>query len=341
MHNCSYCDGRCEKYQVKGEFGKNVHVKINALELLKKEMSIQRRRKFYQNGFIMVGGGIGDNYQHVEKKYKLTQKILELLASFRLPVHILTKSTLVERDIGILENINENSKALISFSFSSTNDELSKILEPGVPPPSKRLETIRILKEKGFSCGIFLLPVVPFITDTIEIMKQSIEDAYIAEVDFIIFGGMTLKSGNQKSYFYQHLKEYFPDLLPSYEIIYKGNKWGNAIDSYYQSIEKTFNILMKKYHIPKRIPSVTFKDIVSENDLVSIILDHLHYLVKLQGKKSPYGFASYTISQLQHNLSDMKDNLQSIKGVGRVTEKIILEILKKKTSSYYEKLLIN
>jgi hypothetical protein len=151
---------------------------------------------------------------------------------------------------------------------------------------------------------------------------------------------MTLKSGRQKEYFYDIIDKYYPDLLPSYEMIYTDDKWGNAAKEYYQSIDRTFQTIMKQYSIPKRIPPVLFKDSVSENDLVVIILDQLHYLVSLQGKKSPYGFAAYNISKLDQNLSSMKNKLQSIKGVGRVTERIILEILETGTSTYYDNLLI-
>lgn len=341
FHNCVYCDGRNEKYQVNGEFGTDVDVKVNAIELLKMEMNFRRRQKFYRNGFIMIGGGVGDSYQPIEEKYELTRNSLVFLESLRLPVHILTKSTLVERDIDVLHQINDASKALVSFSFSSTDDTLSSIFEPGVPPPSDRLKTIKKLKHEGFSCGMFLLPTIPFVTDTAEIMKKSISDASNAGVDFIIFGGMTLKTGRQKSYFYEVIKKHFPDIIPSYELIYKNDKWGNASKEYYQSIDQTFQGIMNHYAIPKRIPPTLFNDIVTENDRVIIILDQLHYLLTLQGKKSPYGFASYKISQLDQKLSTMKNNLQTIKGVGKVTEKIILEILETQISSYYEKLLIS
>ena len=187
---------------------------------------------------------------------------------------------------------------------------------------------------------MYLLPVIPFITDTEKIMKKTIEDAYQAGVDYLIFGGMTLKSGRQKDYYYDIIDKYYPDLLPNYEMIYADDQWGNATTAYYQSINQTFQTIMKQYSIPKRIPPGLFKDNVSENDLVVIILDQLHYLVSLQGKKSPYGFAAYNISKLNRNLSSMKNKLQSIKGVGQVTERIILEILETGTSTYYDTLLI-
>ncbi len=91
--------------------------------------------------------------------------------------------------------------------------------------------------------------------------------------------------------------------------------------------------------MPQRIPPRLFSDILGENDLVVVILEHIDYFMKMQGKQSPYGYAAYSISQLNESLSSMKTKLQNIRGVGSVTEKIILEILETGSSSYYEKLL--
>jgi DNA repair photolyase len=338
-HNCVYCDGRAEKYSVEGEFGTDVSVKINAVEVLRRELESRRNHLSIQSGYVMLGGGVGDSYQPAEDKYELTLNILRLLSEKKVPVHILTKSTLVKRDIDLLQKMNETSKVIISFSFSSTNESISRIFEPGVPSPQQRLETIAFLKDQGFSCGMFLMPVIPFITDTLEILQQTIQDAKDVGVDFIIFGGMTLKEGKQKDYFLRTLQKNYPALMTEYQMIYKGNTWGEAIQEYYDSLNLGFLTVMRRYQIPKRIPLKLFKDILSENDRVVVILEHLDYLLKLEGKRSPYGFAAYQVSQLQVPISTMMFELQKIKGVGSTTEKIIKEIIKTGTSQYYEHLL--
>lgn len=339
-HNCVYCDGRSEKYQVEGEFGEDVKVKINAPEILQRELDPKRKRKPMSRGYVGLVGGVGDSYQPVEKKYELTKKALHVINTFNHPVHILTKSTLVERDLELIKEINEKKKAIVSFSLSSADDEISSIFEPGVPPPSERLKTLKKFKKHGINTGVYLLPVIPFITDKPEILDYSLNKIKNASVDFVIFGGMTLKEGRQKEYFIKKLKENYPELLTEYNHIYKNNKWGEAIPEYYTSLQQTFNILSKKYNIPKRIPPNLYQDILDENDLVVVILEHIDYLLKSKGRKSPYSYAAYSVSKLKQPLSEKKYSLKKLKGVGPTTEKLILEILNRGRCKYYEKLLL-
>ena len=340
-HNCIYCDGRSEGYYVDGEFGEDVTVKVNAIEILRRELDPKRKRTPFKRSFIMVGGGVGDSYQPIENKYQLTRKTLKLMYEHNFPVHMLTKSTLIKRDIDILKRINQKSRVILSFSFSSVDNRISAIFEPGVPPPSERLKTLAFFKNEGIACGMFLLPVIPFITDTPELMEESVRKAAEVGLDFIIFGGMTLKKGKQKEYFFNVLKKYYPKLTHEYENIYTQNKWGEATGEYYSLINRRFFGIAKKYKIPRRIPISFFKDILSENDLIIVILEQLDYFLKTEGRNSPYGYAAYTISKLREPLSAMKGDLQKLKGVGRTTERIILEILETGSSSYYKKMLMD
>ena len=127
--------------------------------------------------------------------------------------------------------------------------------------------------------------------------------------------------------------------MAEYQHIYRGDRWGNAIGEYYDSIHQTFNTISKQYKIPPRIPPSLYQDILSENDLVIVILEQIDYLLKLEGKRTPYGYAAHSISNLTKPLSTMKENLQQLKGVGKTIEGIILEILDTGRSSYHEKLL--
>ena len=341
-HNCIYCDGRSEKYRVLGLFGSDIEVKTNALEILSSELKKGKEFKVpFNKGFIMIGGGVGDSYQPAEEKYEITRKTLKLLNKHNLPVHILTKSNLINRDFDILKEINENTKAIISMSFSSVEENISKIFEPNVPSPKERLQTLLKFKKEGFLTGMFLLPVIPYISDNPRFIEESIKNAKEIGLDYVIFGGMTLKSGKQKDYFYKILKKEYPDLITNYENIYKNDKWGNPSKEYYHSINNTFSFISRKYRINKRIPVYLCKDFLDINKKIILILQHIDYLLKLKGMKSPYGYASYSLSKLDKPIPSMKFNLRKIQGVGKVTEKIIWEIIDTGSCKYYEKLLIS
>ena len=337
-HNCVYCDGRSERYQVDGVFGRDVAVKTNAVDILRRELKPIGRRVKLKPSYIMLGGGVGDSYQPVEATYQLTRRTLQLLCEYKWPVHILTKSTLVERDIDVIKRINQQNRAIVSFSFSSTNDEISAVLEPHVPLPSERLNTLAFFKRHEIACGMFLLPVVPFLTDTSEMIAETLRQAHEIGVDFVIFGGMTLKNGRQKTHFLDSLRERYPELSTEYERIYGANKWGHATAEYYHAINSIFNELSRKHKIARRIPPPLYRDILSENDLVVVMLEHLDYFLRLEGKRSSFGYAAYAISKLNKPLSTLKTALREIKGVGEKTEKIILEILETKNSAYYNSL---
>jgi DNA repair photolyase len=339
-HNCVYCDGRAEGYYVDGEFGRDVTVKVNAIDILRRELDPKRKRVPFKRSFIMVGGGVGDSYQPIERKYQLTRKALELMYEYNLPVHMLTKSSLIKRDIDILKSINEQSRAIVSVSFSSVDDRICAIFEPGVPPPAERLQTVSFFKNEGIACGMFLLPVIPFLTDAPELLEQTVSKAKEAGVDFIIFGGMTLKDGRQKDYFLDKLQKTHPGLIADYQNIYRGNQWGEATKEYYNVISQRFNGIAKKYNMPKRMPLALFSDILEQDDLVVVLLEHIDYLLKLEGKPSSFGYAAYSISQLKEPLSTVKGDLQKIRGINKAVEPIVQEILETGSSSYYEKLLL-
>jgi predicted MPP superfamily phosphohydrolase len=182
---------------------------------------------------------------------------------------------------------------------------------------------------------MFLFPVIPFITDTPEMIEDAIRKAKEADVDFVIFSGMTLKNGRQKEHFYNLLKEKYPQLLAKYAQTYGMDMWGSATEEYYNTINSIFNEISRKYKIAKRMPPTLYNKILPENDLVIVMLEQLDYFLRLDGKNSSFGYVAYEISKLNRPLSTMRNSLREIKGVGEKTEKIIIEILETKNSAYY------
>jgi len=337
-HNCAYCDGRAEGYYVEGDFGKEVGVKINAPELLELELDPRRKRKPMKKGFIVLSGGVGDSYQEAEKKYRISRKILKIIKKYNFPVHILTKSTSVLDDLDLLKEMNDSSGVMVSFSLSSADDRLSAQFEPCAPSPSDRLGAMKTLRQEGIVSGVFLLPVIPFLSDTPSMIDHSLDAAKQAGASYVLFGGMTLKEGRQQDYFYNILLELYPELLSYYQQIYPGNKWGNAVKDYYETIHLAYNQISSKYNIPKRIPVHLVKKWIPRNDQLVILLEHLHYLKRIQGLKSTYEGAAYRLSELNTPVNELV--LRSVDGIGSVTEKLLKEWIKTGRCRQYEELLI-
>ena len=335
-HNCAYCDGRTEQYRVEGKFNEDVTVKANAVDVLSHELDPARKRTPFKKSYVMLGGGVGDCYQPVEAQYGLTSGVLHLLHAHNLPVHILTKSDMVTRDIDILANINQAGKAIVSFSFCTVDDSLSRFLEPGTPLPSQRVKAIYELKQRGIPCGMFILPIVPFVTDKPELIRSAFDIGSELDIDFMVFGGMTLKRGRQKDYFLSKLKKNFPKLLPKYENIYQESRWGEFSQAYADRLNQTIYRISRDFKIPLRIPTRLFADVLTMNDRVVTILEHLDYFQKLRNQKSPFGYAAFRISKLSDPIAAWRDKLRSLKGVGPLTESIILEILDTGTCKKYE-----
>ncbi len=336
VHGCAYCDGRSENYYVEGDFDQDIQVKINAPEVLTRELDPARKRTPFKPGFIMLGGGVSDSYQPLETHYQITRKILERISQHSFPVHILTKSTLIKRDLDLIRAINQKTRAMVSFSFSSVDAEISARFEPHVPPPLERLAVLADFKKQGIACGMVLMPVLPFLTDTPGQIAAAVQKGAEAGVDFILFGGMTMKSGKQKAHFFKSLQNHFPKLAVECEMIYRDDKWGRAVSEYHHHIHAVFFEIMKRFKIPKRIPPRLFRDFLDENDRVMVILEHLDYLFKAGNQPNPYGYAAYSISQINTPLSEMRNKLHQIKGVGGKTADLIKEILDTGTCGYYE-----
>ncbi len=339
LHNCAYCDGRAEGYYVEGEFGRDVCVKINAPEILRRELDPARRRKPLKGGYFFLGGGVGDSYQPLEETYHLSRQALELMAEFGYPVQILTKSTLVRRDLDLLERINRQSRALVCCSLSSVDERISRIYEPGVPSPAERLETLKIFKARGIPCGLFLLPIIPFLTDTEELIERALQAAADAEVDYLIFGGMTLKEGRQSGYFLGHLAKHHPELLSEYGKIYRNDRWGQATGEYYRHLNERFRQIAANYNLPLRMPAELFRDLLNEQDRVVVILDQMDYLFRLRGKASTFGYAARAVARLAEPIRDQLRTGRPLPGISGKARALIGEILETGSAGQYKRLL--
>ncbi len=217
-HGCIYCDSRSKCYNFKHDF-EDIEVKMNAPELL--EQSLRKKREQ-----CMVGtGAMTDPYIHLEDKLKHTRKCLEIIHKQGFGVCVLTKSTRLLNDLDILKKINESTKCVVQVSLSTYDEDLCKVIEPNVSTTRERFEMLKILNENNIPTVVWLMPFLPFITDTEENLKGLLDYCLEAKVKGILnFGnfGLTLREGNRE-YFYKNLDIHFPGLSKKYEKKYGGS----------------------------------------------------------------------------------------------------------------------
>jgi DNA repair photolyase len=208
-HACIYCDTRSECYGV-GDIS-IVSVKKNALDLLVKELFPKRK-----NRATIGTGSMNDPYMPIEKDLQMIRKAMEIIAHERFPVHVITKSNLVERDADILQDISKI-YAAVSFTVTTADDSLSQKIEPHAPPSSERFKAMKLLAEKGIYTGVTLMPILPFINDTVENITAIIRQAKESGASYILpMFGLTLRKGSRE-YFYKALYNSFTGIREKYQ----------------------------------------------------------------------------------------------------------------------------
>jgi DNA repair photolyase len=240
QHQCIYCDSRSECYQI--ENFNDVLVKVNAIDLLRRELP--RKRIKGTIGF----GSMSDTYGPVERDTQLTRRALEVIAEYGFPVHIITKSDLVTRDIDILSRLPH---AVISITITTVDDDLARIVEPGAPSPSRRFRAIADLRNAGIHAGITLMPVLPFIEDQPDHIRAILRQAHEAKAEYVFPSfGMTLRD-RQRDYYYEKLDQHFPGLRQRYERRF-GNHYGCSAD-HSDDLRALFANLCAEYHLSPHV----------------------------------------------------------------------------------------
>ena len=218
LHGCIYCDSRSLCYQMKHKF-EDIEVKANAVELL--ENALRRKR----NKCMIGTGAMSDPYMPIEEKLGNMRKCLEVIERYGFGVTMITKSTKVLRDLDLLKKINEKSKCVVQMTLTTYDEDLCRIVEPNVETTYERFRALEILHDNGIPTVVWLCPILPFINDTEENIREILDYCVRAKVKGIInFDmGVTLRDGNRE-YFYKKLDEHFPGLKEKYIRMY-GNSY--------------------------------------------------------------------------------------------------------------------
>jgi DNA repair photolyase len=243
QHGCIYCDSRSECYGI-DDFS-DIQVKVNAIELLRNELSRKRIR-----GTIGTGS-MNDPYMPLEAQRQLTRQALQVIGEFRFPVHILTKSSLVLRDLDLLQEISKVFAA-VSFTITCADDELGRKIEPGASPVSQRFAALESLAKQRLNTGVLLMPVLPYLEDNEENIRSIVCLAKSHGAGYILASfGMTLRD-RQRAYYYQHLDRHFPGIRPHYERQFGEQYFAPAQQA--KALEKYFNECCQEQEIATHMP---------------------------------------------------------------------------------------
>jgi DNA repair photolyase len=214
------------------KWGEFVDVKINAAEVLKKQLSRKHKR-----GIVLLGS-VTDAYQPPERKYGITRAILKVLLCYDFPISILTKSDLVIRDIDLLRRF---SKCEVGFSVTTLDEKVARNFEPYASSPDKRLRALEAVHKTGIKTYAFIGAILPGFTDLNAIFK-TLQD----KVDFVMAEALNTKGGNWGD-LAEILKKDFPSSLPFFKSELNNEYWAK-VEAEVRQLSKKFNLPLKGFY---------------------------------------------------------------------------------------------
>ena len=242
---CKYCYARYthEFMEMRDgvDFEQKIYAKQHAAELLRHEL-----RKVKRGEDIAIGTAT-DPYQPIEKKLEITRAILHEFARHSgLELGIVTKSAMVARDIDLLKEIGQNNRISVSFTVTTVDADLARMIEPRAPRPDLRLEALKNLRDAGIRAGVICAPVLPGITDSPRQLEAVVKAAVDAGAAHIYANPLFLKPCSA-AVFLPFLKEHFPKLVREYETRFKERAFLPA--AYRKRISGLMAKLQDKYKI--------------------------------------------------------------------------------------------
>lgn len=248
-HACAYCYARPSHITFDmgsgAEFESHIFVKVNAAEVLRAEL----RRPGWRREPVIIGTVV-DPYQPVEGRYRLTRAILHELAATRTPATIITKNTMHQRDLDILRRLQACAGCIVFVSVTTLDAGLLRRMEPGTPPPLKRLQAMRSLVAAGIPAGVLAAPLLPGVTDSEASLAALAAAAAQHNAQFFLAGALRLGEGIEQA-FLPFLQRERPDLLSTYGKLYPN---GYAPRSYVEMLHTRVSAIRARYGLPASPP---------------------------------------------------------------------------------------
>jgi len=256
-HGCSFCYARTTHtflgMEADDTFQNHLLLKANAAEAL--EAQLQKWAKRCHGDWEEVARQIGlvalgtatDPYQPVEARAQITRDCLKVLAKYQIPVAITTRSPLILRDLDILQEV---PLASINMSVNTLNAETCRKMEPATPHPMKRLETVKKLVEHGLTAAVFIAPILPYLTDSVEELEPLIAEVKASGAEFVSYFPLRLTPG-VKEWYFRVVGEQYPHLLPAYRRMYA---YTYPPAGYTEALKQRVRSLLAKYQLSTDVP---------------------------------------------------------------------------------------
>ncbi|MGC4175711.1 Rv2578c family radical SAM protein [Demequina sp.] len=246
-HACVYCFARPSHQYLELDSGRDfdsqVIVKINVAEQLRRELA----RSTWAGEPVALGTNT-DPYQRAEGRYRLMPGIIDALASSGTPFSILTKGTLLRRDLPRLADAAAAVPVSLAMSVAVFDDELQDAVEPGTPTATARLATVSAAAAAGFDVAVFMMPVLPFLTDSVEQLDAALSRIRAAGATSVTYSALHLRPG-VKEWFAQFLHRYRPELVPKYRALYRDDSY--APKSYRRALAERIRPLIAAHGLAR------------------------------------------------------------------------------------------
>jgi len=217
-HACVYCFARNTHTYLDldpgADFDRQIVVKVNVAEVLRRELA----RPQWTREHVAMGTNT-DPYQRAEGRYRLMPPVITALAGSGTPFSILTKGTLLGRDLPLLAEAGTQVKVGVSISLALLDEELHATLEPGTPTPRARLDLVRRVRAAGLSCGVLVAPILPYLTDSDANLEAVVRELVTAGATSISGIALHLRPGTRE-WFFGWLRRTHPELVDRYEQLY-------------------------------------------------------------------------------------------------------------------------
>jgi len=242
-HACVYCFARkTHKYldlDAGADFDSQVVVKVNAGAALRRDLAHPRWRREH----VAMGTNV-DCYQRAEGRYQLMPGIVAALRDFGTPFSILTKGSLILRDLPLLVEAGREVSVTTNVSVGSIDRDVWRSAEPGTPSPAKRLEVCSRLNDAGIPCGVLIAPVLPYLTDSPEQLEETVAAVAAAGATHASGIALHLRPGAREWWMTWLAREH-PELVPRYRTLYGGGSY--ATSAYRTELAGRLTTLLRRH----------------------------------------------------------------------------------------------